>query len=348
MTWYLTWSSILTCLFLAGRVVSGTTTNLPTSNLRNGCDPPFTPVGGRCLAVENIVAGTWEDMRTVCQDMNSDLVVLQDANFLSSIFQHLQDTGHTDVSYWVGATDLQQEGKWEWIKTSSKIHMNTPLWGDLFYPDGVQQPTGGLEENCAILRWDDSFYMHDTSCTERHSLMCEKPASRSEVKAPRLLGSSNSSNGSNSSNSSNRTVELVCPPPYMPLGERCLFIDTVGTGTWTERKSLCEQLVGQMVKIDDANLLGAIYDYMQEREITGVNFWVGGVDEGHEGDWRWLDNSKVTLGTPFWGNFGMGQQEPGGGDAQNCAALNSKEHFLMHDYDCFNIGSMMFGVICQQ
>lgn len=35
---------------------------------------------------------------------------------------------------------------------------------------------------------------------------------------------------------------------------------------------------------------------------TGLSgsFWLGGSDAAFEGDWHWMDGSRIIKGTPFW------------------------------------------------
>ncbi|KAG7177914.1 macrophage mannose receptor 1-like isoform X1 [Homarus americanus] len=298
-----------------------------TTLLLLACSPPYTQVGDRCLFIDNVLSGNWTELTAVCQDLGGELVDLHDANLLAYIVEHLYETGRSDVSYWVGATDQAVEGQWNWL-TGAPVHMNTPLWGDL--KDGVQQPTGGAKENCAVLLKEDYYFMHDASCSNPHSLICQQTPD-SLLQDPAL-----------STTRGRPSVE--CPHPYEVIGGRCLFVNVPSSGTWEEQRRFCELLHGgHMIKLDDANVLGALFDYLHAHDLTSSYVYIGGSDSKKEGDWRWLDGTPVRMGTPFWGAQGSSPQEPQGGTSQNCSSLINTDHFFLHDLEC----DSLVGVICE-
>ncbi|XP_045604428.2 C-type mannose receptor 2 [Procambarus clarkii] len=298
------------------------------------CPVPYQPIADHCILVDNSLFGSWSSMRGICQVLEGDLVSLHDANVLNAIFNYLHDEGMTDVSYWVKANDQLQEGQWEWDE-NTPVHMNTPLWGDRIYR-GVQEPTGGDVENCAILNHQDDFYMHDVNCSDAYYLLCEVTATGSE-RAP-------SSRSENLTGDGDPRVSLLeCPSPYENIGGHCLFIVSPSNGTWWEQKRLCELIQGHMIKLNDTNLLGAIYDTIANKGIANYSVYIGASDIDQEGDWRFIDGESVPMGSPFWGNIGFDFQEPSGGTSENCACLYAPDHFFIHDVSCEDL----IGAICE-
>ncbi|XP_066976528.1 C-type lectin domain family 17, member A-like [Macrobrachium rosenbergii] len=137
-----------------------------------------------------------------------------------------------------------------------------------------------------------------------------------------------------------------CPNPYIDVGGKCLYFHSVTNDTWLNLEALCTELNGHLVKIDDANLLYDIISHIYAEEPTMESIWIGGSDAAAEGDWRWIDNSAVKMGTPFWGTTGRVYpqvQEPAGGTHENCICLNRGYLFYFHDYSC----DLVFGGICE-
>nr|QGV11341.1 C-type lectin 1 [Rimicaris exoculata] len=136
-----------------------------------------------------------------------------------------------------------------------------------------------------------------------------------------------------------------CPVPFQDVGGKCLYFNTLGTGTWYDMETFCHDLKGEMVKIDSADFLYDIVQFIVDEKLSPEDYWIGATDEGHEGDWRWPDNSIVKRGTPFWGTlpYEPEVQEPAGGTVENCAFLPKRYLFFMHDWDCAKSTS----VICE-
>ncbi|KAK8394206.1 hypothetical protein O3P69_006414 [Scylla paramamosain] len=79
-----------------------------------------------------------------------------------------------------------------------------------------------------------------------------------------------------------------------------------------------------------------IYEYIIAYGLTG-SFWLGASDTAVEGDWHWLDGSRVSRGTPYWAihnSFTGWIQEPDGGTEENCLALDVARKFYFNDLPC--------------
>ncbi|KAK3870463.1 hypothetical protein Pcinc_024312, partial [Petrolisthes cinctipes] len=306
-------------------------TNPQQPQPRVTCSIPFQPVGDHCIFADYLISGSWEEVREVCVQMKGDLVGFQDANTLADLVQFLKQNDIDTASYWTGANDREAEGLWRWASDQSLVHMNTPLWGDLT-TEG-QEPMGGKDEDGAAILLEDYYFMHDLNCNESLPLICEKPAE------PNTL------NTSQEVEQHNRVQDPIqCSERYVDIGGRCLFVNSPSDGTWDEMKAFCELLNGRLAKVDDANLLGAIFDYLLAHDKTEQHIYIGGSDIMEEGKWVWLDGTSITMGTPFWGNEEMEGQEPMGYTIQNCLVLSNGDYFLFHDFGCDN----EIGAICEE
>ena len=65
---------------------------------------------------------------------------------------------------WIGLTDSEQEGSWKW--SSGNIAMITS-WG-------LNQPDGGVLENCTVMNVSDTYRWHDQPCSAINDYVCEK------------------------------------------------------------------------------------------------------------------------------------------------------------------------------
>lgn len=93
------------------------------------------------------------------------MIIINNIAKYSSSLQEMDD-----VSYWVGATDEAEEGKWVWSSDGTDVKSGTPIWGYLY---GVQ-PDGGTDQNCGTLYVKDFFYMHDELCSEStYGVICQ-------------------------------------------------------------------------------------------------------------------------------------------------------------------------------
>ena len=65
--------------------------------------------------------------------------------------------------YWLGASDLYQEGEWTWI--NSKDPVGSFIWHS-------DEPGGGIESNCMLLD-DPSHRAFDIPCSNGHYPLCQ-------------------------------------------------------------------------------------------------------------------------------------------------------------------------------
>ncbi|XP_068201715.1 C-type lectin-like [Palaemon carinicauda] len=144
---------------------------------------------------------------------------------------------------------------------------------------------------------------------------------------------------------------LACELPYEDIGGRCLFVDPLVSDTWYNMRLFCRTLGagGQLVKIDSANLLADIIDYINRYHFDEANYWIGATDEEIENHFQWLDGSSVPLGPPFW-RYECDQymtQRPLVDSTRNCVALDRETHYLLSDFPCMGDGMTKFSPICE-
>lgn len=149
-------------LFFMGILVVVAARTLPS--IKIDCPSPFTEVGGRCLHLEHITAGPWADMRQFCQELGGDLVNLADLQFYGDLILYIYSLDLPTTYFWTGATDERVEGLWEWTD-GSVVRLGTPYWANTG-SSNVQMPTGGTDQNCAMLDGNMHYYFNDYYCSE--------------------------------------------------------------------------------------------------------------------------------------------------------------------------------------
>ncbi|XP_045625100.1 uncharacterized protein [Procambarus clarkii] len=81
----------------------------------------------------------------------------------------------------------------------------------------------------------------------------------------------------------------------------CIKFHTEEKGSWSTMRALC-----QLDQTDLAELRGdlhhQVYQYITlNKDLQDKDYWIGGTDEGHEGEWTWVsDDSAMEMGTPHW------------------------------------------------
>lgn len=159
-------------LMLAGSVVVSAVMGHATST-EVECQSPFTEVGGHCVHLDHSVTGTWREMQQFCQDLGGDLINLGDVQFYEDILAYIRVLNLPKINFWIGASDLEQEGLWTWTD-GTPVKMGTPFWAN-YGGDNIQMPAGGREQNCAVLDVNLHYYFNDYDCKSHTKCpICEK------------------------------------------------------------------------------------------------------------------------------------------------------------------------------
>ncbi|XP_071536594.1 C-type lectin domain family 7 member A-like [Panulirus ornatus] len=131
----------------------------------------------------------------------------------------------------------------------------------------------------------------------------------------------------------------VCRTPYVAMSGRCIVVLDKITGSWANMRKQCNNLGGDLLKVDDANFMADLIQYINAHPFNAGRYWIGASDLGHEGNWRWPDGSLVRLGTPFWGDYGEHLQQPDDGIHENCVNMPRDDRFFFHNGPCNEVNS---------
>jgi len=134
-----------------------------------------------------------------------------------------------------------------------------------------------------------------------------------------------------------------CSPPFVELNGRCFaFLDEVRRD-WAEGRALCQQVGGDLARVDDADTFREIYKYIKEFGLTG-NMWLGGTDVESEGDWLWTQGDRVERGMPFWGlsHSVLGyHQNPDKNKEFNCLIMKEDIFYYWDADSCYNKNAVL-------
>ncbi|MGJ2421398.1 C-type lectin domain-containing protein, partial [Salmonella enterica subsp. enterica serovar Paratyphi A] len=126
------------------------------------------------------------------------------------------------------------------------------------------------------------------------------------------------------------------------------MIEPLVEGTWYEARYFCQGFGGDLVVLDSLDSYAEIVKFLNEAKLTTRDYWVGATDEGHEGEWRWVNWAKVMSGTPLWALYGSGSryyQEPlsNNNSTQDCGYLDMTRFYYLDDEEC----TEMKAAICE-
>ena len=121
------------------------------------CEDRWTFHDNKCFFVGR--AANRVQAQQICQNMNSSLAVIRSLAQLY-FMTTLEITSNT----WIGLTDSEQDGSWKW--NNGDVAMITD-WG-------LNQPDGGVLENCAAMNVSDTYKWHDEPCSAINDYFCEK------------------------------------------------------------------------------------------------------------------------------------------------------------------------------
>nr|XP_019601721.1 PREDICTED: C-type lectin domain family 17, member A isoform X1 [Rhinolophus sinicus] len=103
---------------------------------------------------------------------------------------------------------------------------------------------------------------------------------------------------------------VTCPKGWILFEGTCYYFST-STKSWDEARKFCQENYSHLVIISSL----AEQNFVSKAHRSPRVHWLGLTDRGQEGDWRWLDESPLTLS--FWG-----PDEPNNIYDEDCASMN--------------------------
>ncbi|XP_039949823.1 C-type lectin 37Db-like [Bactrocera tryoni] len=140
--------------------------SIKTSNRGQNETQPFVEIGSKYYLIYTAVTMIWFCAMLYCRNYDSDLAVIESEAEMDALNSYLTTNGHIGKQFWLGITDLAEEGKFMSIKGGRP--MPYAKWS------GGQPDNKGLLEDCVHL-WpvNNIFHMNDNNCRAKLYAICE-------------------------------------------------------------------------------------------------------------------------------------------------------------------------------
>ncbi|KAL7636307.1 UNVERIFIED_CONTAM: hypothetical protein RMT77_013066 [Armadillidium vulgare] len=143
------------------------------------CPDDFILISGSCFhfhydSRDQNTKTSYSDAQTICSDLGARLAVFDDCTLFGSVATYINE--HTEVqlpskaSYWIGANDIGTDGLWYWDGPYTSLQTGSPFWGS---SNGVSEPNGDENQNCAVMYRDNQYYFHDGECYKLAYPLCQ-------------------------------------------------------------------------------------------------------------------------------------------------------------------------------
>ncbi|XP_027526371.1 C-type lectin domain family 17, member A-like [Neopelma chrysocephalum] len=106
-------------------------------------------------------SSSWGEAREACADLGSHLVVVNDEDEQKFLIENMNRSS----SYWLGITDREENGKWDWINGEKP---SFSFWTIL----GKEGDKDKDLKNCGII--DPKGFWNNDLCSNPHPWICEK------------------------------------------------------------------------------------------------------------------------------------------------------------------------------
>ncbi|XP_047200071.1 hepatic lectin-like isoform X15 [Hippoglossus stenolepis] len=91
-----------------------------------------------------------------------------------------------------------------------------------------------------------------------------------------------------------------CEDGWEPHGGKCYFF-SLFTLTWDQSRTECTSMRGDLVVINNREEQEFLESRLSEKMETAEDkFWIGLTDSENEGEWLWVDNTRLDTSRTFW------------------------------------------------
>ncbi|XP_076031517.1 macrophage mannose receptor 1-like [Oratosquilla oratoria] len=119
-----------------------------------------------------------------------------------------------------------------------------------------------------------------------------------------------------------------CPVPFTYVYGKCVWADTATQGIWTDVRQRCQSIGADLVTIESADFLWHLIQHLHSTGANKASYWIGASKDA-KGVWKWVNDSPVKLGTPFWGYWNnFKSKEPQ--DSETYACLYMPGLYFLH------------------
>ncbi|XP_076322036.1 macrophage mannose receptor 1-like [Tachypleus tridentatus] len=258
-----------------------------------GCPFEYRFFNGKCYKVFDDDTKIFHESKMFCKEEGGMLAKVVSYDIWQFLYYSIKDRSK---SYWVGITDLQQEGVWRYVdgdlmKNSLKsANVWWPYQPDYIYPDG----------DCAAMDRLLSFRLCDRGCEEKYGFICERALNKEGW-------------------------------PITSYQDGNTYYRAIGKDdNFTTALAHCEEHEFQLVKITDAQTYQALQALISSFNEEYKALWIGMTDEEKENNFKDIDNKAVPNLPEIWLD---GEPDNGGTHIENCAILGG-DPYLLADSIC--------------
>ncbi|KAF6093019.1 C-type lectin domain containing 17A [Phyllostomus discolor] len=104
---------------------------------------------------------------------------------------------------------------------------------------------------------------------------------------------------------------ITCPEGWLPFEGKCYYFSP-NTKSWDEARKFCQENYSHLVIINSFSE----QNFVAKAHRSPRVYWLGLSDKEHEGKWKWLDGSPVTLS--YWE-----PAEPNNAHEEDCGSMNT-------------------------
>ncbi|XP_060947973.1 hepatic lectin-like [Limanda limanda] len=116
-----------------------------------------------------------------------------------------------------------------------------------------------------------------------------------------------------------------CEDDWEPHGGKCYFFSSL-TSSWTQSRTQCTSMSGDLVVVNSREEQRFLASRVRGKMETPKDlFWIGLTDSKKEGEWIWLDNTKLHPSLTFWREGEPNNQKWSNPDGQDCVRMGEKE-----------------------
>ncbi|XP_062266233.1 C-type lectin domain family 4 member E-like [Platichthys flesus] len=91
-----------------------------------------------------------------------------------------------------------------------------------------------------------------------------------------------------------------CEDGWEPHGGKCYFFSSV-TLTWNESRTRCKSMGGDLVVINSREEQRFLQSRLMKKMCKPEDeFWIGLTDSEEEGEWLWVDDTRLNASLTFW------------------------------------------------
>lgn len=197
---------------------------------------------------------TWKDAEAYCEKNGGHLASITSKEELDFVNNILKD-GSKD-RYWLGASDEQQEGIWNWV-TGEKFVISSWRTGE------PNNNNGDHSENY-LMTYKNGEWMDvpNDAVVSIYGFVCEYDNKIDPIK-----------------------IENAVNKHLYSVIDKAMSFDSA--------KAYCENLGGHLVTITSSDEQQFISNILKSNGGLG-DYWIGATDSGQEGTWKWITNENFS------------------------------------------------------